>query len=550
MHWVRYTRMVRKVLGMALKRRSFFFYLLVILCCSILGGIYGPSVMAAGASNEGEDLGASLKAFTNVYGLVEANFAEPVDPDKALYKGAIPGMLRTLDPHSNFFDPRDYELLKEDQKGHYFGVGMQVRPFNGKTIVVAPFPGSPAYKAGLRPGDVIMKVNDKSTDNLSTTEVADLLKGPRGTQVSIVVSREGSEQPLTFSVIRDEISRKSVDDAIWLRPGIAYIAIQQFAENTSSELEHDLKTLGENNIKGLVLDLRGNPGGLLNEGVAVADKFLEKGQTVVSHHGRAQPEKVYVAKNGNHGHDYPIVVLVNRLSASAAEIVAGALQDHDRAWILGETTFGKGLVQTVYPLMENTGLALTTAHFYTPSGRLIQRDYSHKSFFDYYYHKDDNAKNPLDVKMTDSGRTVYGGGGITPDEKYVTPKYDAFQNQLAAKSAFFNFTRFYFGQHEAKLPKGWSPDATTLNEFHDYLLKQGYTFTEAEFTQDTDWMKRYLKREMYITAFNLDESQRVAVETDPEVERAIDSLPKAKALLDSSRKIVVERIQHEAAVNR
>jgi len=243
-------------------------------------------------------------------------------------------------------------------------------------------------------------------------------------------------------------------------------------------------------------------------------------------------------------------VLVNGSSASAAEIVAGALQDHDRAWILGDTTFGKGLVQTVYPLSENTGLALTTAHFYTPSGRLIQRDYSNESFFDYYYHKDDNARNMQDVKMTDSGRTVYGGGGITPDEKYVEPKADHLQIQIYNKSGFFNFSRYYFGQHDAKLPKGWAPDITVLNEFHDYLLKQNYDFTEAQFTQDADWIKRQLKLEMYKTAFSLDESERVSVESDPEVAQAIDAMPKAKALLDSARKIVVERMQRQPVFAR
>src|SRR5581483_6831345 len=224
------------------------------------------------------------------------------------------------------------------------------------------------------------------------------------------------------------------------------------------------------------------PGGLLNEGVAVADKFLAKGQVIVSHKGRSSAEKVYKAQHGNGGRDYPIVVLVNHLSASAAEIVSGALQDHDRALILGETTFGKGLVQTVYPLIENTGLALTTYRYYTPSGRLIQRDYTNVSFFDYYYRNNTETRNDKDVKMTDSGRTVYGGGGITPDEKYTAPKLDTFQSQLLRKYAFFNFTKWYFGTHSSKLPEGWAPDAAVLNEFHDWLLKQDIEFSEADFT--------------------------------------------------------------------
>jgi len=526
---------------MVQKRRALLYLPFVIALSSLVGGLYGPRVEAASAANE-DDIRSSLKVFTKVYNTVEENFADPLNPDKAVYKGAIPGMLRTLDPHSNFFDPRDFQLLREDQKGHYYGVGMTVAPRNGKTIVIAPFTGSPAYKAGIRPGDVIMTVNDKSTDNLNTTEVADLLKGPRGTQVQILIGREGAEKPLTFNVIRDEISRKSVQDAIWLKPGVAYMDIESFNETTSPEVEENLKHLGENNIKGLILDLRENPGGLLNEGVAVADRFLRKGQVVVSHRGRQSPEKTYPARHGNGNHNYPIVVLVNRFSASAAEIVSGALQDHDRAWILGENTFGKGLVQTVFPLQENTGLALTTAKYYTPSGRLIQRDYSHVSFFDYYNHKDLDSKNLADVQMTDSGRTVYGGGGISPDEKYETPKLNPFQSQLANKFAFFNFSKRYFGSHEAKLPANWVPDTNIMTEFHDFLMKEKFQFTEADFAQNIDWMKRFLRKEMYVTAFSFDEARRIGIETDPMVERAVESLPKAKALLESANRVIVQRL--------
>jgi carboxyl-terminal processing protease len=528
---------------MALRGRSPFVLLAILVVGSVLGGMYGSKVpVAAAASTSPDDLSSTEQNFTKVYSLVEQNFADRVNADKAIYKGAIPGMLRTLDPHSNFFDPHEYLALRDDQRGHYYGVGMLVGTRSGKTVVMAPFPGAPAYKAGLRPGDVIAFVNDKPTDNMNSTEIADLLKGPRGTQVKIGVVREGNAQPLSFTVIRDEVKRPSVQDAFWVKPGIAYMKINSFGETTSHEMEENFKRLGESNIKGLVLDLRENPGGLLNEGVATADHFLQKGQTIVSHRGRTSAEKPYIARVGNKGRDYPIVVLVNRFSASAAEIVSGALQDHDRAWILGETTFGKGLVQTVYPLSENTGLALTTAHFYTPSGRLIQRDYSNRSFYDYYFHKDDNARNPQDVKMTDSGRTVYGGGGITPDEKYTPPALDPLETQLTRKSAFFNYTRHYFAGHDTNLPKGWMPDENTLTDFHDYLVQQKYDFQESQFTLDRDWLKRNLAVEMYITAFNKDESDRVLAQTDPEVERAVEAMPKARALVESAKKIVAQRM--------
>jgi carboxyl-terminal processing protease len=526
---------------MARSWRSFLLIPAIIVACSILGGVYGPGLPGVAAASGEEEIKRSIKTFSTLYDVVERNFADKLDPDTAIYNGAIPGMLRTLDPHSSFFDPREFQLLREDQKGAYYGVGMWVAGRGGKTVVIMPFTGSPAYKAGIRPGDVILEVDDKSTEGMNTNEVADLLKGPKGTPVQVKIGRQGNTEPLVFNIIRDEIPRKSISEAFFLKEGIAYLGIEQFNENTSREVEDAIEQLGEKNIKGLVLDLRQNPGGLLNEGVAVAGRFLRKGQTVVKHRGRSSPEKPYVARRGNAGFEYPMVVLVDRYSASAAEIVAGALQDHDRAWILGDNTFGKGLVQTVYPLSETTGLALTTARYYTPSGRLIQRDYTNKSFFDYYYRKDLDTKNPQDVKMTDSGRTVYGGGGIAPDEKFTDAQLNDFQRQVMRKQAFFNFTAKYFGTRSTNLPKNWAPDQNVMNEFHKYLLDDGVEFTEAEFAQNNEWLRRRLQKEMYITAFGVDASKHFEIETDPVVLHAIDSMPKAQSLLDNAKRIIAQR---------
>lgn len=389
-------------------------------------------------------------------------------------------------------------------------------------------------------------MNDTRTDNLTTTDIAGLLKGQRGTKVQVTVARDGVEKPIVFNIVRDEIPRFSVPEAFWIRPNVAYLNITSFNENTSKEMEDNLRRLGERNVKGLILDLRGNPGGLLNEGVAVAGHWLRRGEVVVSHHGRASDNKPYTAKGSANGQNYPIVVLVDSYSASAAEIVAGALQDHDRAWVLGQPTFGKGLVQTVFPMPENTALALTTAHYYTPSGRLIQRDYSHTSFLDYYYGKRTETKDLSDVKSTDSGRTVYGGGGITPDEKFEQAKYGKFQTELARKFLFFTFTAKWFGaRQDAKLPKGWEPDEALLNEFHEFLLTSKIEFTEADFTEQHDWIKRQLKKEMYTTAFSFEESQRVATEADPMVARAVESMPKASELLEKSKKLIVERLRYQ-----
>ncbi|MCX6610910.1 MAG: S41 family peptidase [Acidobacteria bacterium] len=527
---------------MARSRASWLVIPLLVALCSFVGGVFGPELDEVNAATTEDDIKAGLRVFSKVYEVVEDNFAEKISADRTIYQGAIPGMLRTLDPHSNFYDPKMYAQMREDQRGRYFGVGMTISAKDGRIIVLAPFPASPAYKAGIRPGDIIAEVNDKKTDNMTTADVADLLRGPRGTQAQIKLQRAGVDKPLVLNVTRDEIPRKSVKDAFWVKPGIMYLDVESFNENTSAEVNENFKRLGEKNVKGLILDLRANPGGLLNEGVAVAGRFLQKGQLVVSHRGRANPERAYTERRCTGPYDYPIVVVVNKYSASAAEIVSGALQDHDRAWVIGEDTFGKGLVQTVYPLSENSGLALTTAKYYTPSGRLIQRDYSNISFFDYYYRKDTELKNPKDVKMTDSGRAVYGGNGIAPDEKFVPTPYNKFQIELLRRAAFFSFTPIYFGNKEAKLPKGWSPDAKVLDEFKAYLKKANAVFTEEDFKANQEWVKTTLQTEFYKTAFDIDEAARYEVEVDPEIIKAIEALPKARELGDKAKKMIVQRM--------
>jgi len=493
-----------------------------------------------GLASSSDDLQTSLKTFTSFLNVVEQNFADSVDTDKAIYRGAIPTMLRTLDPHSNFFDPKAYELLREDQAGRYFGVGMLVGAPEGKVIVMYPFQGSPAYKAGVHPGDTIVAVNDVSCEGLDIPAVSNMLKGPQGTKVQIKVARFGHTDPLTFNVIRGEVPRESVTYAFWYQPGIAYIKLEGFNENTGREFENALTSLGEANINGLILDLRDNPGGILQEAVSVADHFLRKGQMIVSHHGRASEETKFTAKRGERGRQYPIVVVVNRASASAAEILAGALQDHDRAWVIGENTFGKGLVQAPYPLSENTALLLTIARYYTPSGRLIQRDYAHRSFYE-YYSRLSGHNNTRDMKKTDSGRIVYGGDGITPDEKFDTPAVTPYEADLEANLAMFFYSSEYFGSHPATLDKHWKPDDAMLNEFRAYAAKHGYVATDDQFHADREWVREHLREEMFVTVFSKEEAEKVALENDPELGRALSSIPASRALLDKAGKVMARK---------
>jgi len=527
-------------------RRGALLVLGVLIFSAILGGIYGPSVKATAAG--ANDLQDSVRNFTQVLSVVQENYAVPVDTDHAIYEGAIPGMLRVLDPHSSFFDPRQYALLREDQRGKYYGVGMTIGPRGDHkivTVILAPMVGTPAFRAGLRPGDVILKVDDKSTDGLGTSDVADMLKGPKGTSVKITISREGYDAPLDFTVTRAEIPKRSVDVAFLLRPGIGYIKLSGFNETTESEMADALKEINASQLDGIILDLRGNPGGLLNEAVAVSDMFLDKNQLIVSHHGRASQERRYYAVQGNEGMQTPLVVLINGGSASASEIVTGSIQDHDRGLVVGEQSFGKGLVQTVSGLSEDTGLALTTARYYTPSGRLIQRDYKDVSLYDYLYnHK---APPPTEVKLTDGGRQVTGGGGITPDVVVTEPKLNDFQQLLLRHNVFYpyqgsvgGFTTSFLGT-KPDITKSFVVDDAVMTDFRKYLDHLGIKYADADIAANADWIKRMVRQEVFTSVYGLTEGYEVELQDDPQVLKAIDSLPQARALYDNVRKVIAQR---------
>jgi len=520
--------------------------------CALLGGVYGQRVEATSNAEESE-VQANLRAFTTAYRVVEENYADRIDADKAIFGsndaegGAIPGMLNVLDPHSSFFDPRHFSELREQMQGKYFGVGMRIQNRPGKTgklitVVYLPIPGSPAFRAGLRPGDIIVRVDGKPVIGLESAKVADLLKGPKGTVVHISVSREGSDQPLEFTITRDEISPRSVDAAFFIRPGIAYIHIYTFNETTNDELTDALNKMDAKALRGLVLDLRGNGGGLLQEAVEVASHFLEKNQLVVYDNGRRSREKRYYAIKDNNRTDCPIVVLINRLTASASEIVTGALQDHDRALVIGEPSFGKGLVQTEFPLSERTMLLLTTAHYFTPSGRLIQRDYTNVSLYDYYYRSEATPTPHNEVRLTDGGREVYGGGGITPDVQVPEEEPNPAQKKLLAHSAFFNFGKYYLGIYQT-VPLDFQVTDRVMDDFRRFLAREHISLSEQDIQQNLEFIQNRIRVQLVTAIYGQTEGDRLNVESDPLVLKAVDSLSNAKQLMANAKKYMALRRQ-------
>lgn len=474
-----------------------------------------------------DEAATNLQRFAQIYAMVEENYATLVDADTVMYKGAIPGMLRALDPHSTFYDLAAFAALHEQQRGAYFGIGLQIGPRGDQTLVIAPTVGSPAYQAGIRPGDIISAIDGTSTAGQTTEQISTKLRGPPGTQVRLAVLREGTAAPLDFLITREEIARPSVDVHFLVRPRTGYIRINSFSETTSNEVRGALDEFGR--LDGLVIDLRQNGGGLLIGAVRVADMLLPKRSVVVSQRGRSMGETVFEAREGSRGPRYPLVVMVDGATASAAEILAAALQDHDRALIVGRTTFGKGSVQTIFPLSEKTGMALTTGRYYTPSGRTLQRRYEGISVYDYYAHRDSpQVVGP--AFRTDRGRAVYGGNGITPDVLLPEARLNQLQRMLLRHYAFFDFAKHYLITHHPAANFTVSP--VVLQEFRSWVASSQIVCSEQEVVANRAWIEANIQSNIFIDAFGVTAGLEIQTRNDPEVQRALELLPMAQRVAD------------------
>src|SRR5688500_15201406 len=415
---------------------------------TLFGGFYGNRLF--GAPMQNAELTKRMKEYTDLLNAVTAHSPEDIASDKFVY-ASIDGMLRTLDPHTSFLEPKEYSDMQDRQKGTFYGLGILVTKRNDQVTVITPLEGTPAARLGIRAGDVISEVEGVATEDLSLDEVVKRLKGPKGTTVNIKIRRVGMKEPIPLTIVRAAIPTNSISNVLMIRPGIGYIRVKDFTSTTVRELDEAIEKLEGQGMQKLVLDLRGNPGGLLDAAVGVSDHFLSKGQMIVYTKGRTPDSaQEYTAPGKHEKFDLPVVVLVNRGSASASEIVAGAIQDHDRGLVVCETCWGKGLVQSVYTLRYGAGLALTTPKYYTPAGRNIQRDYS--SVYDYYMadEAEGGPEVPLEQRekfRTDTGRIVYGGGGITPDVIVKQPELSRTTQLLEVRSALFNYAVEYAAKH-------------------------------------------------------------------------------------------------------
>jgi carboxyl-terminal processing protease len=564
-----------------MSKRFAIFACAIVLIAALVGGTIGRSrrfrhstptngsVTYAQADDIEKDYNEAIET-------ISGRYAGDIDYEKAT-QAAIQGMLSTLDPHSAYFPYSEFKKLKEDQDSRFYGIGVTIVGHRDGVYIQSAVEGTPAGRLGLRYGDRILEVDGKDARDWSSEQVSKNVRGGRGEPVTLKVDRAGAEAPLTFTIIRDSVPLPSIRNAYMLRPGTGYVGLTGGFQSTSDEeLREAIGKLKKEGMRQLVLDMRGNPGGLLNQAIDVASEFLPRGQVVVSVKGRTEYNDPIVYKSsGSDPEDVPLVILINRGTASASEIVAGAIQDHGRGLIVGETSFGKGLVQHVFQLPFNTGLTLTTERYYTPYGRSLQRDYSSGSLYDYYTRHDAdearpqpsgspsirNGDSPLaqvsptphpqsgPAVKTAAGRVFYGGGGITPDIDVKPLTFTPLRNRIA--EAAFQFTRqlaagLVPGLEAYKVDKvqyGRNPKPgeyvisdRVLEAFRNFVRTDTESqLTTAQLEADLDFVKLRLREEIVTAGFSNDAGARVLLDSDPQVLRALEALPDAKRLAESVR---------------
>lgn len=517
---------------------------------AVAGGFWSRRSRAPQPSDEMAD-NPVVNQFAKALQLLEENYAAPPDTER-LTQSAVVKMLHTLDPHSSFFDRQEFNEMQDEQSSKFYGIGITVNQRNGQLYILGVQPGLPADKAGLRYGDAILAVNGQPARDWTHSDALKQVRGERGSTVELTIERIGETQPLTVQIERDEVPFPSVRHSFMLRPEIGYIGLTGgFNQTTSEELGAAISKLKKAGMTSLVLDLRHNLGGLLKQAVQVAETFLPSETEIVSVKGARATRQLYRSSNPA-PETMPLVVLIDRDTASASEIVAGALQDQDRGLIVGEPSFGKGLVQTVFRLPWGTGLTLTTAKYFTASGRSIQREYAGISLYDYYretarpLNRATKRATAKETFYTPTKRELRGGGGIIPDVSVAAPPED-----WALRDACFEFVRQLVG---GAVP-GW-PDYKVTTTDHSYQLRGNEypiseallnTFrfflrerpklhaVEAKVSENLDYTRRRLRAELIMATYGVETSEQFLLESDPPALRAIEELPKAKSLSERAR---------------
>jgi carboxyl-terminal processing protease len=531
--------------------------ILAVVLSAVAGGFFGSSALATQ-----DEVSQQYRVFTAALAAIDREYVEDVPSERLVY-GAVDGMLKTLDPHSNFFDPRSYAQMRERQEGRYYGLGIQIQVIDGDITVMSIFEGSPAFRKGLRRGDIIARIEGKDPDGKRIMEDAKgwtseqavrRLKGPKGTTVGISIKRRGYDQLIDMDVVRDEVNITTVRGAFMIDEQTGYVKLGEFSETSDREVGAALKQLSAKGMKRLIFDLRDNPGGALDQAIAISNRFLPRGDMIVYTKGRIPTaHQEYRATEESEYTNLPVVVLVNRNSASASEIVSGALQDHDRALVVGETTFGKALVQSVYKISGNAGLALTTGRYYTPSGRLIQRPWD-GSFDEYltYTLRDQKAErqhSAADLMYTDAGRKVYSGGGIEPDKFIAGPvegfSPTRFSRQLYARGSFQNFadgfvaegdTRFSdASRNKKRISRGFTVTDAMVNDFRASLQTQKIRIDDGAFKADEVFIRAMIRYEIDLALFGVEEARRNLIAQDPQAQFALNQFDEAQRLTELSR---------------